>query len=55
LIDATAPPPVLIENLPAPSLSEPVLTATATGNLLESDGEVLFVRRVLASRETFSL
>ncbi|KAG2657665.1 hypothetical protein PVAP13_1KG199300 [Panicum virgatum] len=50
LIDATAPPPVLIEKLPVASLLEqfPIPT-TATGHLLESDGEVLFVRRVLAS------
>jgi len=54
LIDATAPPPLLIENLPVVGLCEqfPTLaTATATGHLLESDGEVLFVRRVLASVE----
>ncbi|PVH65959.1 hypothetical protein PAHAL_1G112300 [Panicum hallii] len=54
LIDATAPPPLLIEKLPVVSLCEqfPTLaTATATGHLLESDGEVLFVRRVLASME----
>ncbi|RLN10024.1 uncharacterized protein C2845_PM11G18220 [Panicum miliaceum] len=54
LIDATAPPPLLVEKLPVVSLREqfPTLaTATATGHLLESDGEVLFVRRVLASVE----
>jgi len=54
LIDATAPPPLLIEKLPVVSLCDhfpSLATAMATGHLLESDGEVLFVRRVLASVE----
>ncbi|XP_039787056.1 uncharacterized protein LOC120653364 [Panicum virgatum] len=51
LIDATAPPPVVIEKLPVACLLEqfPTLATTATSHMLESDGEVLFVRRVLAS------
>jgi hypothetical protein len=56
LVDATAPPPLRIEKVPAASLFDrfaPPRPAHVTeyGHLLESGGEVLFVRRVLASKE----
>ncbi|TKW36832.1 hypothetical protein SEVIR_1G007900v4 [Setaria viridis] len=58
LVDATAPPPLCIEKLPAASLFDrfaPPRSALVTeyGHLLESGGEVLFVRRVLASKEDY--
>ncbi|CAN6251102.1 unnamed protein product [Urochloa humidicola] len=55
-IDAAAPPPLRVEKLTAASLFEQFSlarpcpsAAAAMGHLVECDGEVLFVRRVLAA------
>ncbi|KAK3156558.1 hypothetical protein QOZ80_2AG0108780 [Eleusine coracana subsp. coracana] len=58
-IDATAPSPLLIETVPAveglidddDQFFIPPATYRCNGHLLESDGEILFVRRLLVSKE----
>jgi hypothetical protein len=59
VIDVAAPPPVRMEKLPVASLfdgdhavaSPAVLNPATKGHLLESDGEVLFVRPVIAFKD----
>lgn len=57
VIDVAAPPPLRMEKLPVASLLDqfappgPSLAGAANGHLLASDGEVLFVRPVLAIRD----
>jgi hypothetical protein len=56
VIDVGAPPPLRVEKLPVASLFDgdhamAVLSPATKGHLLESDGEVLFVRPVLASKD----
>ncbi|PUZ74957.1 hypothetical protein GQ55_1G108500 [Panicum hallii var. hallii] len=54
-VDAGEPPPLRMERLPVASLaghlSPPCKTLAGEGHLLESDGEVLFVRKLRAVRE----
>ncbi|OEL23108.1 hypothetical protein BAE44_0015873 [Dichanthelium oligosanthes] len=55
-IDAGEPPPLLMEKLPVANLADhlsspPCNTLPGEGHLLESDGEVFFVRKLLAVKE----
>jgi hypothetical protein len=47
-VDATSPPPLRMERLPVASLTQQIaaLSVEEEGRLLESDGEVLFVRQL---------
>ncbi|RCV04526.1 hypothetical protein SETIT_1G008000v2 [Setaria italica] len=57
-VDAGKPPPLLMEKLPVASLADNFSppcnkTLAGEGHLVESDGEVLFVRKLLAVKEPF--
>ncbi|TVU32637.1 hypothetical protein EJB05_24378, partial [Eragrostis curvula] len=55
MVDATAPPPLRMEKLPVARLVVPLGDHYVSGHLIESEGEVLFVKPLVTCKEGDSL